>query len=129
MNESSDSDDSDSETSDSSDSNDNTNKQNYRTYFNRSIGRTGPFYMDCREKLCKRKKYSNVNKYIINPKITKLSFPNPNSKLKYNPINNVDMNHSYCHTCNLDQNTKLFFRNYDNFPSTNGPPGTNEFTH
>lgn len=76
----------------------------------------------------------NIVKDQIKNHVSQLSLPDYNDgydykNAKFNPINNVDSNHIFCYNCLLDNETKRFFRNYDNFPQTNGPPQSNEFSH
>lgn len=41
----------------------------------------------------------------------------------------IDTKQIFCYNCLLDTDTHMLIRNYQDFPSVNGPPGTNSFTH
>jgi hypothetical protein len=93
--------------------------------------RLNDFYV---KKVRCNKNNRNIVKDQIHNNISQLSLPDYHNsydykKIKFNPVNNVDTNHIFCYNCLLDNSTKRFFRNYDNFPQTNGPPQSNEFSH
>lgn len=41
----------------------------------------------------------------------------------------IDTAQTFCYNCLLDTDTHMLIRNYKDYPSVNGPPGTNSFTH
>lgn len=115
--------------------------KDYKKYYNKSIGKTGNFYVNCskcndkvNEKynhyslLDNKNNYDNrfnnfyVNRVLKNNIPKQLSLPDPN---KINPINNIDTNHIFCYNCLLDNKIKEKLKDSDNFPHVNGPPHTN----
>lgn len=93
--------------------------------------RFNDFYLN---KVRCNKNNRNIVKDQIKNHVSQLSMPDYKDgydyrNVKFNPLNNVDTNHIFCYNCLLDNETKRFFRNFDNFPQTNGPPQTNEFSH